>query len=344
MGNIRVFIVDDSAVIRKIFTQGINDAEGMEVVGTAVDPYHARDQIVKLKPDVITLDIEMPRMDGLTFLKKLMKHFPIPTLIVSSVSEKGSRNALQSFALGAIDVVSKQNNAYSGREVMGELVKKIRIASRVNMKRYLEKLNHDRKDYQKQNFTITTTKKVILIGSSTGGAEALRKILPMFPKSSPGILIVQHMPAGFTKSFSKSLDSECDCDVKEAESGDRVVNGKIFIAPGDYHLKLKREGATYSIGLGQGPRVCYQRPAADVLFQSASLAAGANAVGIVLTGMGSDGASGISAMKLAGGLTVAQDEETSIVFGMPKSAIETGNVDHVLPLHKIPIKVLELCS
>jgi two-component system, chemotaxis family, protein-glutamate methylesterase/glutaminase len=343
MTNIRVFIVDDSALIRKTLTEGLNKIPGIEVIGTAIDPYHARDQIVALKPDVITLDIEMPRMDGLTFLKKIMKHMPIPTIIVSSVSPKNSANAIKAMELGAVDVLCKPSAQSTGMELIMELGRKIVTASNVDIKKYQRILSTNISSSTK-NYTITTTDQIIAIGSSTGGTMALRKILPLFPKNSPCILIVQHMPPGFTKTFAESLNSSCSCDVKEASEGDIISNGKIYIAPGDFHMVLNKSGARYSVGLNKGPQVCYQRPAADVLFQSVAKNAGKNAIGVILTGMGNDGTAGLLSMKNTGAKTIGQDESTCVVYGMPKSAFEAGAVDKQLPLQNIPEAVLKLCS
>ncbi len=341
---IKVYVIDDSAIIRKIFTQELNKVEGITVVGSAMNPYVARDEIVKLKPDVLTLDLEMPRMDGLTFLEKLMKYYPVPTIIVSSVSAIGSTNSLRALELGAVDIVAKLGTALSGAEIIEELVRKIKLAVTVNMTTFIDKYKQSQlAGASSVTGNFITTNKILVIGSSTGGTQALRQILPMFPKSSPCILIVQHMPPVFTSTFAASLNEVCQCTVKEAEEKDSVINGKILIAPGNFHMVLQKSGATYYVALKQGPPVCYQRPAADVLFHSVARVAGPNAVGIVLTGMGNDGTDGLLAMKKAGAKTIVQDEATSVVYGMPRAAFEAGAADFVLALSQIPAKAISLC-
>ncbi len=344
MNNVRVFVVDDSALIRKTFTEGLNKIPGIEVIGSAIDPFHARDQIVNLKPDVITLDIEMPRMDGLTFLGKIMTYFPTPTIIVSSVSPKNSANAIKAMELGAIDVLCKPNAQSSGMELIMELGRKIKIAATINIVNYKKTIATNAPTHSTKNYIITTTDKIIAIGSSTGGTLALRKILPQFPKNSPCIMVVQHMPPGFTKSFADSLNDACVCDVKEAEEGDIISNGKIYIAPGDFHMVLNKSGARYSVGLNKGPQVCYQRPAADVLFQSVAKNAGRNAIGAILTGMGNDGTAGLLTMKKEGARIVGQDEASCVVYGMPRAAFEAGAVEKQVPLDKVPETILGWCT
>ncbi|MEI7942168.1 MAG: chemotaxis response regulator protein-glutamate methylesterase [Candidatus Riflemargulisbacteria bacterium] len=344
MSDIRVFVIDDSALIRKTFSEGLSKIPGIKVIGTAIDPYHARDQIIELKPDVITLDIEMPRMDGLTFLGKIMTYFPTPTIIVSSVSPKNSANAIRAMELGAIDVLCKPTAQSGGMALLMELGRKIKIASTIDITTYKNTIANNTLSPSTKKYIITTTDKIIAIGSSTGGTLALRKILPHFPKNSPCIMVVQHMPAGFTKSFADALNDACVCDVKEAEEGDIIANGKIYIAPGDFHMVLNKSGARYSVGLNKGPAVCYQRPAADVLFQSVAKNAGKNAIGVILTGMGNDGTSGLLSMKKEGAKIVGQDEASSVVYGMPRSAFNAGAVEKQVPLDKVPETVLGWCS
>ncbi len=339
--NIKVLVVDDSAVVRKVFSEQLSKQKGIVVIGTAPDPYVARDKIVKLKPDVITLDIEMPRMDGITFLKKIMQYFPLPVIIVSSLTTKGSRLALEAISLGALEVISKPSSAYSVGDMSLQLAEKIRAV-------YGAKII-PRTDPRKNKFSTTiikssalaeTTNKVIAIGASTGGTEAIKKVLTRMPRTSPGIVVVQHMPAQFTTSFAERLDELCQMDVKEAQNGDTITNGQVLIAPGNYHMLFRRSGARYYVEVKKGPLVHYQRPAADVLFKSVARYAGANALGIILTGMGKDGAAGMLDMKKAGAINIAQDEESSVVFGMPKEAIKLGAVDFVQDIYGIAQKVI----
>ncbi|GJQ58720.1 MAG: chemotaxis response regulator protein-glutamate methylesterase [Candidatus Scalindua sp. AMX11] len=347
---IRVLIIDDSAVIRKILSNSLNKFNDIEIVGTAPDPFIARDKILSLKPDVLTLDIEMPRMDGLTFLKKIMTYHPTPTIMVSSLSHDGCDVTLKALEIGAVDYVAKPTNRHSSdvKNVIGELHSKIRIASRIKMGRNgngkTGKVPHrpitsriKQPETTQQNYTLFKgTHKVIVIGASTGGTEALKEVLVKMPAESPGIVIVQHMPEIFTKAFAQRLDSLCAITVTEGRNGDSLTPGKAIIAPGNYHMKLRRNGAMYHIETTQEERVHHQRPAADVLFESAAKYAGINSVGVILTGMGADGASGLLKMKQAGAKTIAQDEESCVVFGMPKEAIKIGAVDKTVTLQKIP--------
>ena len=335
--------MDDSAIVRKILSGELSKEEDLEIVGTAPDPYIARDKIVRLKPDVILLDIEMPRMDGLTFLKKLMRYYPLPVIIVSSLAPKGSRAAIKALEIGAVEVMCKPGGPYSVEEMKADLVQKIRAAAKV---KFIKGETSPSKPIKAPLASflsdIATTNKVIAIGSSTGGTEALRYILPQFPPNSPGIVVVQHMPPGFTKTFADSLNEIAKVRVKEAKEGDSVIPGIALLAPGNFHMLLKRSGAKYFVEIKQGPRVQHQRPSVDVLFSSVAKAAGPNAVGIILTGMGKDGAKGLLEMKKAGAKTIAQDETTSVVFGMPKAAIELKAVDKVLPLQEIPAQSLKM--
>ncbi len=341
--NIRVLIVDDSAVVRKVFAGELARARGIEVVGTAPDPYVARDKIVSLEPDVITLDIEMPRMDGITFLKKLMKHHPLPVIIVSSLTQKSSKMALEALSAGALEVISKPTAAYSVGDMGVQLVDKIRAVAHVNLasRKPDPRSAVTSAPFQASNLA-QTTNKIIAIGASTGGTEAVRTVLETMPPNVPGIVIVQHMPAKFTASFAERLNSLSHIRVKEATDGDSVVNGQALLAPGNYHMLLRRSGARYYVEVKTGPMVHHQRPAVDVLFRSVSRTAGANAVGIILTGMGADGAAGLLEMKQAGARTIAQDEESCVVFGMPKEAIKKGGVDKIVPLQEITQRALEM--
>ena len=334
--NIRVLVVDDSAIVRKVFSEELSKESDIEVVGTAPDPYVARDKIVRLKPDVITLDIEMPRMDGITFLKKLMRYYPLPVIIVSSLTPKGSQLALEALSIGALEVISKPSVSYSVGEMSVQLADKIRAVAYVNMDaRKTAAAAEPRKAQLSSKALSQTTNKIIAIGASTGGTEALRVVLTSMPLNAPGILVVQHMPAQFTTSFAKRLNSLCEMTVREAQDGDSVTNGTVLIAPGNYHMLLRRSGARYYVNVKQGPLVHHQRPSADVLFDSVADYAGANAVGVILTGMGADGAQGLLKMKNAGAETIAQDEKSCVVFGMPKEAIKAGAAGDVVPLQNI---------
>ncbi len=334
--NIRVLVVDDSAIVRKVFTEELSKERDIEVVGTAPDPYVARDKIVRLKPDVVTLDIEMPRMDGITFLKKLMRYYPLPVIIVSSLTPKGSQLAMEALSIGALEVISKPSVSYSVGDMSVQLADKIRAVAYVNMDaKKSAAAAVPRKAHLSSKALAQTTNKIIAIGASTGGTEALRVVLTSMPLNAPGILVVQHMPAQFTTSFAKRLNDLCEMTVREARDGDSITNGTVLIAPGNYHMLLRRSGARYYVNVKQGPLVHHQRPSADVLFDSVADYAGANAVGIILTGMGSDGAQGLLKMKNAGAETIAQDERSCVVFGMPKEAIKIGAADGGVPLQGI---------
>ena len=336
---VRVLVVDDSAVVRRVFTRELGRDPEIEVVGAAPNPYAARDMIVALKPDVLTLDIEMPRMDGIAFLRKLMCFHPLPTIIVSSLTKENSPTALEALRAGAVEVLCKPGEAYTVGEMATELVAKVKGAARIKVERILERNSTSLP--VARTALIETTNKVIAIGTSTGGTEALRRILPAFPKNSPGILIVQHMPEHFTRSFAESLDRDCALDVHEAVDGESVTPGKAIIAHGAYHLLLKRSGGVYQTQVKSGPLVSRHRPSVDVLLRSAAKAAGSNAVGVVMTGMGNDGAEGLKAMRDAGAHTIAQDEASCVVFGMPKRALELGGAVETVALDDIPGAVLK---
>lgn len=342
---IKVLVVDDSAIVRKVFSEELSREKDITVIGTAPDPYVARDKIVRLKPDVVTLDIEMPRMDGLTFLKKIMTYAPLPVIIVSSLTREGSRIALEALSLGALEVISKPSAAYSVGDLSIQLADKIRAVSKV---RVSPRTGPKIMDTAAEKAVIgsraltETTRKIIAIGASTGGTEALREVITRMPRNAPGIVVVQHMPAKFTTSFAERLDSLSDMTVKEAQDGDTVTDGQVLIAPGNFHMLLKRSGARYYVAVKSGPMVHHQRPAVDVLFKSVAQYAGANALGIILTGMGSDGAEGMAQMKQAGAATIAQDEQSCVVFGMPKEAIKTGAVDKVVTLSRIAQTALNM--
>ncbi len=342
MRDIKVLIVDDSAIVRKIFTEELSREPGIQVIATAPDPYVARDKIVKLNPDVVTLDIEMPRMDGITFLKKLMNYYPLPVIIVSSLTPRGGKLALQAIESGAVEVLSKPGAAYSVGDMKQQLVDKIRAAARARVSRHKDEYSVEDAPVKLPTCALTeTTNKVIAIGASTGGTEAVKKVLTRFPPTIPGVIVVQHMPPNFTTAFAERLNGLCAVEVKEAEDGDSVLPGRALIAPGNYHMLLKRSGARYYVCVKTGPMVCHQRPAVDVLFNSSAQYAGANAIGVIMTGMGSDGAQGLSKMRQAGARTIAQDEASCVVYGMPKEAVKMGAVEKVVPLKGIAQQVID---
>ncbi len=345
----RVLIVDDSAVVRQNLAEIINSDPELEVMATANDPFIAANKISKEVPDVITLDIEMPRMDGLTFLKKIMTQHPIPVVVISSLTDKATETGMRALELGAVEIITKP--AMYTKEFFHEskirICDTIRAASLAQLHRRKYKSPSTITVPKKHNADavipkgttshsmIKTTEKVISVGASTGGTEALAKFLEALPQDSPGIVIVQHMPEMFTSLFSKRLDSICKINVKEAANGDSVIRGRALIAPGNKHMILKRSGARYYVEVKDGPLVNRHRPAVDVLFRSTAKYAGSNAIGIIMTGMGDDGAKGLLEMKQAGAYTIAQDEASCVVFGMPKEAIKLNAADKVLPLDKI---------
>ncbi len=342
MNKIKVLIVDDSAIVRKIFSEELSKYPDIQVIGVAPDPYVARERIVNLKPDVITLDIEMPRMDGLTFLKKLMKYYPLPTIIVSSLTPQGGKLTLEAMDIGAVDVIAKPGTAYSVGDMSAQLAEKIRAASRARIIKRDEATQGSVATAEPMRALAQTSNKVIAIGASTGGTEALKKVLTKMPPNSPGIIIVQHMPANFTTAFAARLNDLCQISVKEAEDNDSVSPGTALLAPGNFHMILRRSGARYYVEVKTGPMVHHQRPAVDVLFKSTAKYAGANAIGVILTGMGSDGAEGLLEMKKAGASTLAQDENSCVVFGMPKEAIKLGAADKVVSIDMIASEIINM--
>jgi two-component system chemotaxis response regulator CheB len=345
---IRVLVVDDSAVVRQVLTKELSKAKDIKIVGTAVDPYAARDKIVALKPDVITLDLEMPRMDGLTFLQKLMKYHPLPVIVVSSLTPKGSETALRALELGAVEVVSKPGSAYTVAEISEILTDKIRAASAA---RYSIGRNANRpaasgpaRATAPPPKLMRTTHQILAIGASTGGTRAIEDVLIDLPSDTPGTVIVQHMPEHFTATFAERLNSLCPMEIREAVNNDPVIPGVALIAPGNYHMVLRRSGARYFVGVKTGPRVHHQRPSVDVMFHSVASIAGQNAVGVILTGMGADGAKGLLAMRQAGASTLAQDEASCVVFGMPKEAIKLDAAEKTVPLNQMARKIIERVS
>ncbi|NLH49750.1 MAG: chemotaxis response regulator protein-glutamate methylesterase [Myxococcales bacterium] len=341
---IRVLIVDDSAIVRQIFTRELAKDAEIEVIGAAPDPYVARDMIVQLRPDLLTLDIEMPRMDGLTFLQKLMRYYPLPTIVVSSLTEKGGELALEALRSGALDVMCKPGAAYTVGDMTTDLIGKIKEAAGVDIRKKLAALDNLGRHGKVPGSLARTTNKILAIGASTGGTVALERILLAFRANCPGTIVTQHMPEMFTKAFADRLNQLCEPHIKEAENGDSVAPGVVLIAPGNKHLVLRRSGARYFVEVKDGPLVNRHRPSVDVMFRSVAQTAGRNAIGVILTGMGADGAKGLLEMKQAGATTVAQDEATSVVFGMPRVAIELNAVDIVLPLEAIAGRIYSLAA
>jgi len=347
---IRVLIVDDSALVRQTLREVLSSDPEIEVIGTAGDPFVAAERIADQVPDVITLDIEMPRMDGLTFLRKIMSQHPIPVVICSSLAESMAQSTLKALEYGAVDIVTKPKfgtkQFIEDSKILLCDVVKAAAATRVHLKpgKAVEpKLTADEILSPGTCAMLETTEKVVVIGASTGGTEALRTLLEALPADCPGIVIVQHMPELFTRAFAQRLDSLCAITVKEAETSDTVLRGQALIAPGNHHTLIKRSGARYYVDIKEGPLVCRHRPSVDVLFRSAARYAGQNAVGVILTGMGDDGSRGMLEMKQAGAMTIAQDEATCVVFGMPKEAIKCGAVNKVLPLQAVAGAILT-CS
>ncbi len=337
---IKVLIVDDSAVVRNILSSELSKHKDIEVVGTAVDPYMARDKIVKLRPDVITLDIEMPRMDGLSFLAKLMKHLPMPVVVVSSLTPKNSETAMKALELGAVEVLAKPAGSYSSHDISIRLAHAIKAAASAQVQKVSPQKDLQAPQDKIKPVEFKTTNKIIAIGASTGGTKAIETVLAGMPANAPATVIVQHMPEAFTRAFANRMNEICRMQVREANDNDHAIPGLVLIAPGNYHMLLQRSGGNYVVRIKDGPRVHYQRPSVDVLFQSVAAHAGRNAVGAILTGMGADGAKGLLAMKKSGAYNIAQDEKTSIVFGMPKEAIELNAAHKIVPLPQISREIL----
>ncbi|MGA7720498.1 MAG: chemotaxis response regulator protein-glutamate methylesterase [Ignavibacteriaceae bacterium] len=351
---IRVLVVDDSAVVRQTIIELLSMDEDIEVVGSASDPFLAAKKMEETIPDVITLDIEMPRMDGLTFLRKIMDQHPIPVVICSSLAVEGSETTLKALEYGAVEIITKPKLGTKNflLESQIRICDAVKAASHTGVKRkslwetdVAPKLTADAVIAKStHNFMVETTEKVVVVGASTGGTEALRVLLEALPPDSPGIVIVQHMPEHFTTAFAKRLDSLCKITVKEAENGDSIIRGRALIAPGNFHMLLKRSGARYYVEIKDGPLVSRHRPSVDVLFRSSARYAGKNAVGVIMTGMGDDGAKGMLELREAGAETIAQDEKSCVVFGMPNEAIKLGCVVKVLPLENIGRHILQFCN
>lgn len=345
MKKIKVLVVDDSALVRYILSQGLSMEPGIEVVGTAANPYIARDKIAQLHPDVLTLDIEMPQMDGVEFLRRLMPRHPLPVVVVSALTQKGAALTIEALEAGAVDVVPKPrlDVARGLNEMMKELRETVKNAASANVQTYKRRRRVAVQQKRLNSRPLAeSTDKVIAIGASTGGTEAIRMILRGFPPNMPGVVVVQHMPPGFTKHFAEHLNGICGMEVREACNRDRVLPGRVLIAPGNLHMSVRRSGGIYRVACEPGEKVCGHCPSVEVLFQSVARYVGANAVGVILTGMGSDGAEGMLAMRKAGIRTIAQDEATSVVFGMPKAAYKKGGVEALLPLHQIPKAIMGL--
>lgn len=344
---IRVLIIDDSALVRNILTVGLSMDPGIEIIGAASDPYRARDIIVESQPDVLTLDVEMPLMDGVEFLRRLMPQYPLPVVMVSALTQKGKRITLDALEAGAVDFVAKPGTdvARGLNAMMMELRTKIKIASTANVSYWKNKRRSPEVKTLPGNRALAeSTDKVIAIGASTGGTEAIKNIITRFPAATPGVVVVQHMPSGFTKMFAERMNSLCAMEVKEAEDGDRVLQGRILIAPGDFHMTVMRSGGIYRVRCRPGEKICGHCPSVEVLLKSVAKHVGPNGIGIILTGMGHDGADGMVAMRKAGARTIAQDEKTSVVFGMPKEAFERGGAEKLVPLHEIAPGVIKLIT
>ncbi|MEM8872995.1 MAG: chemotaxis response regulator protein-glutamate methylesterase [Planctomycetota bacterium] len=336
---IRVLIVDDSAVVRQILTRALSADPEIEVVGAAPDPYVARQQIANHKPDVLTLDVEMPRMDGITFLRHLMRSHPLPVVVLSSLTTRSSRSAVAALEAGAVEVVAKPDGSFSVGDLSRELATVVKRASKIAVRKRETSVTGVERLAMAE-----TTDKVLAIGASTGGVGALTEVLRRFPATAPGTVIVQHMPPAFTRSFADRLNQQCAVELKEAADGDSVAPGRVLIAPGGCHMELRRSGARYHVTLVDGPEEHHQKPAVDRLFRSVGKYAGANAIGAVLTGMGADGAAGLLTMKNAGAATLVQDEKTSVVWGMPGECVKNGAAEKQVPIERVAEELLRLAS
>lgn len=336
---IKVLVVDDSAVVRQVLSQVLSRDPEIEVVGAAPDPYVARDLLVELKPDVMTLDIEMPRMDGLTFLRRVMRFAPMPVIIISSLTPSGSAVAAEALETGALDVLAKPGPSYALGDLAEDLIQRVKALAHADLSRWA---SHRPAEVPRSAPLRRTTHRVVALGASAGGTSAIEVIVRALPPNAPGMLITQHMPEGVTRSFADRLNGLSALEIREASDGDSVVPGVALIAPGNKHLLLRRSGARYLVQVKDGPLVNRHRPSVDVTFRSVARAAGANAIGVILTGMGTDGAKGLAELRAAGARTLAQDENSSVVFGMPKAAIELGAAEEVLPLDGMATRLCEL--
>ncbi len=355
MADIKVMIIDDSAVVRQVLTATLAGHSGIEVIGSAMDPLFALEKMAKQWPDVIVLDLEMPRMDGITFLKKLMSEHPTPVVVCSTLTHKGAEISIQALSAGAVSIITKPTIGLRQflTDTSEDLVSSIKAAARANVGRLFHSHNNGLQS-QKATVDVTipvanhamaqTTETVVALGTSTGGTQALEFVLSSLPEVCPGIVIVQHMPEKFTGAFAQRLNQLCKIEVREAHDGDRVLPGRALIAPGGHHMSLRRSGAQYVVEIVDGPPVNRHRPSVDVLFRSVAKYAGKNALGIIMTGMGNDGAHGLKEMRDAGAHTVAQNEETCVVYGMPKEAVQLGAVERILPIGDIPTAILGVMS
>lgn len=343
---IKVLIVDDSLTAREILRTALSYDKDIEIIGMAKDAYIARDMIVNLRPDVICLDIEMPKMDGLTFLQKIMKHLPTPIIMVSSLTKKGAQTTFDALSYGAFDYIAKNTNNINEIDTFAiEIIKKVKHASKINPKILQFRLENTLRKYPiKTSLIKRDINKIVLMGSSTGGTVALEEFLTKLPSNFPGIVIVQHMPASFTNGFAIRLNKLCKMEVKEAQNGDMIQKGKVLIANGSYHLKLKKSAGRYFVNFDNSDLVSGHKPSVDVLFTSAAKCNDKNIIGIILTGMGKDGAKGMLAMRNVGCTTIGQDEKSCVVYGMPKAAFEIGAVEHVISLNEMPEKVIEMIN
>jgi len=344
MKKIKVLIIDDSALVRSILSKGLSKDPELEVIGTAADVYIARDEIVNKKPDVITLDVEMPKMDGVEFLKRLMPQYPVPVIMVSAMTGPKASITIEALESGAIDYVLKPSSSFGNKlsDMIDELIVKLKVAAKTDVSGWKNKNYNGINKESHQKVLHGGTDKIIAIGASTGGTVALRKIVEQFPANMPGTVIVQHMPAGFTKMFAEKLDQLSKVSVKEAKTGDRILRGTVLVAPGDYHMEVIRTGGQYRVKCFEGEKVNGHKPSVGVLFSSVAKTVGPNAVGALLTGMGRDGAFALKDMRTSGARTIAQDEKTSVVFGMPMEAWKCGGAEELVPLQSITDRLIDI--
>lgn len=339
----RVLVVDDSAIVRKVLSSILSDEPDIEVVGSAPDPFVARDKILKLRPDVLTLDIEMPRMDGLTFLERVMKFHPMPVIVISSLAQSSARTALEAMSRGAVDVLAKPGGPYSVGDLKHDLPRRVRAAAGARLKRAPESAPKPKPAPVETSVHAINDRLLVAIGASTGGTQAIERVLTDLPANMPPIVITQHIPPVFSDTFAQRLNKVCAVEVREAKNGDVLKPGLALVAPGNQHMVVEGMAGHYRVRLNDGPKVCYQRPSVDVLFQSVARSAGSKSVGVILTGMGHDGAEGLLEMRRTGARTCAQDEESCVVFGMPREAIIQGAAERVLPLDHISSAIIDAC-